>query len=193
MQHIFYFILIIYGSFGVVDISAQDKIMLVNGDSIVGTVVNVSSSGIKYSFPGIGDSLFFISQSVVKKIVFANGKVAFIDHTQAFKSIETDSHASKFITIKDSKYYYHDTLLSLNDLKKLFLATPDSLLHEEFSKSMKIRENSKFFMSYALVPLEVAGIALVFIPTLPTNLNDPYRKKTELGNKNLATPGFLLM
>lgn len=176
--------------FFISSLCGQDLILLLNGDSIQGRIIEINNLNIVYGCIQKPDSICHVSNSFVRKVLFADGKEKVIKHLGESSDLSFLRGDSTLIFIEGNSYFYKGLRIKHNDLEAIYRPLKDSMLIELFYKGINMKQGSSF-MKFMPIPLGVVGYALFIFGLVPTNniLSTEYK----YGNSRFVLPGVVLM
>lgn len=171
-------------------LQAQDLIVLLKGDTLVESIMEIHETDIFYKSAGSPDSLRNLSTSTIRKIIFKNGTVKTIDHLRQESNTKSDPNDSKQLTVKGNTYFYDGWRVSYEYLEKIYSPLHDDSLNTTYYKSMNLKKSSAT-LSYLPIPLGAVGGILYITSVIPTNYI--FSDEPKYGHADLALPGALFL
>ncbi len=145
---------------------SQDTILLVNNDSLFGTIIDNNADEIQYQKTNSDDrSVYIQKKSNIKALIFANGRKEVYEVKEKLKPRNPENQEKTKDTVKGSSYKiedYHNRYLykgkfnTEQEIQALMIQTNDKGLYKLVQKSQRAKMISRF--GFVAVPLAIGVV-----------------------------------
>ncbi len=174
---------------------AQDTIIKRDGQQIIGKVLEVSTTEVKYRKWEMADGPVYIdTKSSIERINYQNGSSDVFPQTPVLTTNKTDYFVRKpILEMRGKNFYYDEKRIGENQLYKRMLELNNPELNAAVKKAKKARGAQ--YIGFGAIPLVLVGVVSLAISDLyepypPNNSNsNTYNKEA----RSFRNAGFVFL